>query len=661
MRRGALFLLVLPLIALISCTPEQSKIVVAEFGDHKIYMDDFENAYAKNSGGFEKAKNDSIGAYKNFLDLYVNYKMKLRDAEVRGYTEDPDMQKEYHDYKINIGTALYLENVLYEPNLHKLYERRKTEYRASHIFLRPDSTHNDKQIQELGAELIKRINNGEDFSELAKKYSVDKYSKDNGGDVYYFTSGLVASRTIEDAVYATEPGHIYPELVKSPFGYHIIKVTEKHPRRVSIRVAHILIPFGDSSGVDTAKALKTIQDIQAQIKDGADFGLMAMKYSKDKSTANKRGDMGFIERGRTSRIFDEAAFNLKKGEVSPIIKGPDGFHLITVTDETPYPTYEQDKEELKNIYRRIGYKEDYDNLIAKLKTELKYKLNEGTFNKILAMADTTKIGPDYANSNLQKQTGKDTIFTIGTKPYSTDSLFAVLDKRPNFLKRKIDSQVLSEGINGYSAQALLNEKALIYDKEDKEFAQLLDEYKKGMYLFKILDQEVWSKVSTDSAKVLKYFEANRDKFQWKDRVEFKEIYNQKDSLINNCYAMVASGFPYDSAAVKFNQRRGYDNTPGYNGLVEVGFNELATQASALKNIGDISKPFKFQNGWSIVKLIKREAARPKTFEEARAEASSQLQEKESKQYEATYIDNLKSIYHPKYYYDELRYAFKPQN
>ena len=661
MRKGALFLLFIPLIALISCTTEHSKIIVAQFDDHKIYMDEFEKAYAKNSGGFEKAKKDSLDAFQKFLDLYVTYKMKLRDAEVRGYPEDPDMQKEYHDYKLNIGSTLLLENVLYEPNMQKLYERRKTEYRASHIFLRPDSTHTDQQIQTLGAELIKRINNGEDFAELAKKYSVDNYTKDHGGDVYYFTAGLVNSRAIEDAIYATEPGHIYPSLVKSPYGYHILKVTEKLPRRVSIRVSQILIPFGDSTNVDTAKALKTIQEIRNKIVDGADFGLLAMKYSKDKTTADKRGDMGYIERGRTVRPFDEAAFKLKKGEVSHIIKGSDGFHLITVTDETAYPTYEQDKEELKEIYRRMGYKEDFDNLVEKLKAEFKYQLNKETYNKILAFADTTKIGPAYWKSNLQKQVGHDQIFAIGGNFYTTDSLFSDMIKKGAYLNKKVDGKILTDAVNEYAGQSLIKEKALIYDKEDPEFAKLLDDYTKGMYLFKILDEEVWSKVSIDSAKVFNYFTANKDKFQWKDRVEFKEIYNQKDSLINNCYALVASGYQYDSAYVKLNQRMGYDNTPGYHGLVEINFNELAKQANALKNVGDISKPFKFQDGWSIVKLIKREPARPKTFAEARAEAASQLQEKESKELEDAYINSLKKIYQPKYYYDELQYAFKPQN
>lgn len=78
-----LLLPILPIVfVFISCTSEHSKIIVAEYGNYKVYLDEFEKAYAKNSGGFEKAKTDSVEALHKFLDLYVNYKMKLRDAAV---------------------------------------------------------------------------------------------------------------------------------------------------------------------------------------------------------------------------------------------------------------------------------------------------------------------------------------------------------------------------------------------------------------------------------------------------------------------------------------------------------------------------------------------------------------------------------------------------
>ncbi len=65
----------------VSCSPEHSKIVIAEYNDAKITMDEFEKAYAKNVGGLEAAVDDSFENYKNFADLYTNFKMKLDDAK----------------------------------------------------------------------------------------------------------------------------------------------------------------------------------------------------------------------------------------------------------------------------------------------------------------------------------------------------------------------------------------------------------------------------------------------------------------------------------------------------------------------------------------------------------------------------------------------------
>ncbi len=75
--------LIVSITFMVSCSPKQSEIVVAEYGNYNITIDEFEKAYAKNVGSVEKAKEDSVENYNKFLDLYANFKMKLRDAEVR--------------------------------------------------------------------------------------------------------------------------------------------------------------------------------------------------------------------------------------------------------------------------------------------------------------------------------------------------------------------------------------------------------------------------------------------------------------------------------------------------------------------------------------------------------------------------------------------------
>jgi parvulin-like peptidyl-prolyl isomerase len=186
----------------------------------------------------------------------------------------------------------------------------------------------------------------------------------------------------------------------------------------------------------------------------------------------------------------------------------------------------------------------------------------------------------------------------------------------------------------------------------------MTEYKNGMYLFKILEEEVWQKTVVDSAKTKNFWDSNKDKFRWGNRVEFKEIFVEQDSVQAKIASALGSGVSFDTLYTKYNKRTGFENKPGYYGLVEITTNELARQANSLQKMGDISKPFKFESGWSFVKLIRKDAARLKTFDEAKPEAASMLQEAESKRLEDEYLAKLKNLYKPTLNYEELKNAFK---
>jgi peptidyl-prolyl cis-trans isomerase SurA len=647
------------IVVFVSCSAETGRTIIAEFGKDKIYLDEFEKAYSKNSGGLQKAQTDSMAAYKKFLDLYVNYRMKLRDGAVRGYASDPDMQKEYDDYKANIGTTLMLEKEIYEPSMKQLYERRKTEYRASHIYVAVDSARTKEQAESYANELIAKLNKGEDFAKLAAEYSNDKNTAKRGGDVYYFTAGMINLPTIEDAIYSLEIGQVFQKPIFSGYGFHILKVTDKCPRRSSIRADHILITFRDTAGVvDTVKALNKINEIEQRIKAGENFNELAFKYSDDPGSKSKKGDLGYFDRGRMVHEFDEAAFKLKVGEISPIVKTQYGYHIIKLTEESPQKSYDEEKDDLREIIQRGRYKAEYDKLVDSFKKEFNFSLNNSAVEKIIANADTLKINQGYPETKIAKNAGKEVLFSISDRKYPVDSLFGYLVKNGSFLGRGIDRNTVDAGIAQYTAELVVKEKAMNYDKVDLEFANLMSEYRNGMYLFKILEEEVWQKISIDSAKTKNFWESNKEKFRFADRVEFKEIYVEQDSIQQLISSSLGKGIAYDTLYAKYNKRTGYENKLGYYGLVDITANELARHANSLQNIGDVSEPFKFESGWSFVKLIRKDAARIKTFEEAKPEASSMLQEIESKRLEDEYLTKLKKRYAPVINYEELDNAFK---
>jgi peptidyl-prolyl cis-trans isomerase SurA len=166
--RTVVFFSVVFLFFLSSCATEHSEIVLAKYGDKEIKMDEFEKAYAKNAGGFEQAKDDSIAKLKDFLNLYVNFKMKLRDAYVRNYDNDSSLQAELQDYKGKVGVTYLEEKYLVAPAVKELYDKRKWEYRVSHIMFR-HKPGKDEEVKTLAAAILDSIKNGASFEEMAKR------------------------------------------------------------------------------------------------------------------------------------------------------------------------------------------------------------------------------------------------------------------------------------------------------------------------------------------------------------------------------------------------------------------------------------------------------------------------------------------------------------
>jgi peptidyl-prolyl cis-trans isomerase SurA len=135
--RHFLLLLTVFLFLSVANIPVYSQTNVGEFGKYKITLEEFEYAYAKNVGGWEAAEEDSFAQYKDFMDLYMNFRMKLRNAQVRSFDTDPELQKELEDYQRQVGKSYIIEKYIIQPGVEELYENRKEELRVSHIMIRP--------------------------------------------------------------------------------------------------------------------------------------------------------------------------------------------------------------------------------------------------------------------------------------------------------------------------------------------------------------------------------------------------------------------------------------------------------------------------------------------------------------------------------------------
>jgi peptidyl-prolyl cis-trans isomerase D len=226
-------------------------------------------------------------------------------------------------------------------DIEALYKQNQGQYqtpeqvRASHILLKIEGD-NEAQVKAKAEEVLKRAKAGEDFAALAKEFSQDESNAGKGGDLDYFPRGAMVPE-FETAAFAMKPGEI-SDLVKTSFGYHIIKVVDHKAATTrpiaevtpeQVRASHILLKIeGDNEAQVKAKA----EEVLKRVKAGEDFAALAKEFSQDESNAGKGGDLDYFPRGAMVPEFETAAFAMKPGEISDLVKTSFGYHIIKVVD-----------------------------------------------------------------------------------------------------------------------------------------------------------------------------------------------------------------------------------------------------------------------------------------------------------------------------------------
>ena len=645
-------------IILTSCATKNSEIVVADFGNNNITLGEFEKAYAKNVGGIEVAEKDSIQNYENFLDLYVTYKMKLRNAYVRDYRNDEELTAELNDYKEKVGVSYIEEKQIVSPGMKRFYDERKEEVRVSHIMFKKGAD-NDAILKKAEA-VLDSIKNGKTFEEMVQKYSEDNFSKKNAGDIYWFTAGQIIP-SFEAAAYSTPSGEVYPKVVKTKYGFHILKVTDRQARKYKVRAKHILVKSDGKEVPDSVEsALEKATRIYKEIENGSNFDSLAIKYSDDPGSGAKGGDLGFFERRQMVQPFDEAVFALKVGEISDIVKTRFGYHIIKLIEVMEYPSYEDEIDKLRDMYKKSRYQFDYDKYINGLKEDYGFNLNSNLLATLGKKGSEITLSQEYLENEKYNLYKDSVVISLSSSNYDVDSFLDYLSSERKYENKALTESLLKSGAKEYGNQLLLRKKSSELEKTDKEFASLMDDYKNGIYIFKLQEDEVWNKVKIDSVKLHEIYNSTKQNYIVKGKVNFNEIFSRDKEKIESYYQMLKDGVDFDSVAFKYTERPGFKAKYGRHGFKDVSDSELSKQAYSLSE-GNYSNIFAVDGGWAIVISHKKIPERIKTYEEALPELSSTFQESESKRLEKEYTNSLKDLYQPEYFYDELDNAYKAED
>lgn len=660
--RRAPFALFVFLTLLLGCSPRQADVIVLEVGQSKVNMGEYEDFYARNAGGWETARNSSIEDRAHFLDLLAAYKLKLQDAFSRGLQNDPEIGREMKEYRTSLAGTFLIDREVTDPGVRLMYERRKEEIRAQHILISVSlaaSAMDTVDAYFKAMDIIHRAKAGENFDSLVVRYSQDANAKETLGDLYYFTGGQMVSE-FENAAYALKKGEVSSTPVRTKFGYHIIKAADRQPAAGSIKVRHIMARFqaatADSS--DSASALKRIRGIQDSLTRGWDFAKLAIKLSEDAGSAQSGGDLGWFERRRWVQPFDEAAFNLKPGETSPIVHTTFGYHIIHCDSIKPLPDFELVKEDFKKRYSQYRYNDDYLRYIKGLKEKFHYSFNEETFDSLSAHLDSTKTVEDSSwNASLPIPVKQMALMSVAGRSYSLDTVLAIMAKSQEFRTTTLRKWDLRSKTDRVAENFLIEANSANLETTHPEFAALMKEYEDGVVLFKAEQAEVWNKIVVTDSGVRSYYNSNREKFMFPKRISIGEIHVEADTMAYLVYDSLIHGGDFSEFASRYNDDTELKGKHGMRGLLSVETDQFTKMADTM-TIGQITAPFESEyGGYSIIKAISKEEPRLKTFEEAGAEVSNAFQEYESKRLEQEWVDRLAQKFAVTKYKERLPKAF----
>lgn len=536
-----------------SCAPKHGEMVVATIGDDPISLPDYENLYIKSNGSREAAAATSQEDREKFLALMTKFRLKLADAYSRGLHKSAEVQREINQYKGSLATSFLTEREVTAPGIQRLYERRKDELRGYHILLNitpgmsPEET---LAVYDKANSIISQLQAGADFATLAREHSQDPTVSQNGGDLYYFTAGQMLPQ-FEDSAYAMKPGQISRTPVRTQFGLHIVKITERRPSSGEIRASHIMIRFNnqDPSPEDTLAAYEKISLIQDSLKMGLDFADLAVRNSQDPGSASRGGDLDWFSRRRWILPFDDEAFKLKPGEVSGIVRTMYGYHLIKCYDARPMKSFEEAKEEIRRLYQQLRFQEDYARFVNRLKRDVQYQLHEDVLQRFMANIDSSKTGKDSAwASPLPDGLRAEPMFTFGQREISVDSVVGMLLSKPDLSNTPMRANVLRQQMDKIGEELVFSVKGDALERESPGFAAIMKEYTDGILLYQIEQERVWNSIAVTDSALRWYYERNGERFTYPDRLDISELRVANDSLASMVHGWLTAGKTFEQIA-----------------------------------------------------------------------------------------------------------------
>lgn len=524
--------------------------ILVKVGNESITKGAFVNAYNKNNDISAVSEKD----LREYLDLFINYRMKVQEAQSLKMDTSAAFVRELASYENQSAQQYLIDTEVSEQLLDEAFERAKSQVRASHILVMCSTSATPKDTLAAYHKIMQirdKIMKGMDFNEAAVLYSEDKSARDymnpqsgrmqrgNRGELGFF-SVLEMIYPFESAAYNTPVGQVSMP-VRSQYGYHLVYVQEKVPAMSHIYLSQIFIADTQAlTGVSNPKVMDKVREVSRRLNDGSSsFAEVAQEFSEDMATKDIGGVMTPFQPSRRPGNYVSAAIHLQPGEVSEPVPTSMGWHFLRLDSILYVNMNEEGRYILKNrLTRDPRSRKSQSSFIAKLKREYNYE------------ESGKKAAMKFFNKNLTEN-------YFSTTKEEAVSLPGIEKLRPmcTFADTQLTAEQFAKFLNRFKGMPLngtladvlekvfptfVSENMMAYEKDHlkskyPEFRDLVEEFHDGMLLYEINSQKVWNAAVEDTVALENFYETIKTDYPTVDSLgqpTFKPLEEVRASVIN---------------------------------------------------------------------------------------------------------------------------------
>lgn len=601
--------------------------VILKINDREITVSEFEYVYSKNNLNPQVMDPRSVDEY---LELFINFNLKVYEAIQLGLDTHSTFIDELAGYRQQLAQPYLSDQKVAEHLVEEAFERMQFDVRASHILISVEE--HAEPADTLAAwnkamSLRERILDGEDFSALAVEYSDDTSAKGtpatanrpamrgNSGDLIYF-SVMDMVYPFENAVYNTPVNEVSMP-VRTNFGYHIIKVVDKLPAMGRASVAHIMINVdADAPETNQQQAKAKIDEIYQKVLDGDDFASLAERFSDDKASGRRGGELPPFTSNRMVPEFIKAIADLNEpGQVSEPVRTQFGWHLIKLNNKT-LPSEDEAIADLKNrISRDNRAKLSQNAILERIKNENNFREYSQNLEIFFDLVDENIFQGRWDKSLVDGH--NDQLFSFADQSYTqqdfADYLVSVQSMRtPESVLNYVNTMYLN-----FRNQILMDFEESQLENKYPEFRQIMKEYHDGILLFELTDQKVWSKAMQDTTGLREFFNNNLQNYMWNDRFD-AEIYTfNSESAAKAGRRQIRRAqrrdISHDELMKTFNTSSQLEVSSD-KGLMEKEQNPVLSELDSRRGVSDVIKS---GNNYVVVRVNEFLPSQPKKMNEVR--------------------------------------------